>query len=109
MKLFEFTVRTWNLTCVSMGMSASAMPSPAPPPGLGLSGSSSSKYCRYLAYNRRKINYHNAPQRKKIYLLYAACSTTWAGTQQILQLEVLPISCLYEKKNKLCHQPQKIY
>jgi hypothetical protein len=38
-----------------------------------------------------------------------ACSSTWAGTQRVLQLEVLPISCLHQKKNELslCHPPRK--
>jgi hypothetical protein len=62
---------------------------PAPPPRLGLSWSPSLKYCRYLAFIRRKINYRYAAHHIKI------CSSTKAGAQRVLQLKVLVIYCLH--------------
>jgi hypothetical protein len=86
---------------------------PASPPGLVLCGSSSSKYCQYLAYIRRKLSYPDVTHHRIIYQCYAPCLATSTGSAgppaRIIAdrsiVDILP-TC-EENELLLCHSPQK--
>jgi hypothetical protein len=69
---------------------------PASPPGLGFSGSSSSKYCQYLAYIRRKINYPYATHHRIVYLTVFRLPRhqDWGSLWHPPQKNLLAVCCL---------------